>query len=176
MRRLRFQCRVGILRFVLTPDQTLTVWNKMHEARVRSYYFADLTSRYAKRKRRITGLSFVLSSGAVATVVGELEPWIPTAMGLVVAFMTGYAVAVNLDQRVSLLAKLHMSWEHLSNEYERLRQHPNEPAAERTLEQLLRRAGELSGEASTEAPYEQKLVEKWEEFVYTPLKEEANAA
>lgn len=167
---------MGILRFVLTPDQTLAVWNKMHEAKVRSYYFADLASRYSKRKQRITGLSFVFSSSAVATVFTELGPWTPAALGFLVALLTGYSVAVNLDQRVSLFARLHMSWEHLSNEYERLRQHSDEAEAARTYEQLLRRAEELSGEASMEAPYKPKLMERWEEFVYTPLKEEEDAA
>lgn len=160
---------------MLTLDQTLAVWNKMHEAKVRSYYFADLASRYSRRKQWITGLSFVFSSGAVATVFSELGPWPPAVLGLFVALLTGYSVAVNLDQKVSLLAKLHMSWNHLSNEYERLRQHWDESEAGRTYEQLLRRAEELSGEASTGAPYKKKLVERWEEFVYAPLREEQNA-
>lgn len=147
----------------------------MHEAKVRSYYFADLASRYASRRQRVLGLSFVLSASSVVAALAELTPWIPGAFGSGVALMAGYALVVNLDQKIRLLGKLHTSWNHLSNEYERLRQHWEEAEAEGTYAELLGRAEELSHEAVLGAPHKRKLVAKWEEFVYAPLRREETA-
>ena len=161
---------------MLTADQVSVVWDKTHQAKVRSLYFADLVASCAKRKQWVTGLSFVLSSGAAMTALAAFNAWVPTSIGLVsaalglaVAILAGYSIAVNLDQRILLLMKLHMSWKDLSNEYQRLRQHADDDDAERVLEQLLRRAGDISGEACVGAPYKKEIVEKWEDFVYSQL-------
>ncbi len=164
----------AILRAVLTTEQAGTVWGLMHEAEVRSLYFADLATRYTKRKQAVIGLSFLLSSGAALTAFGDLANWVPSAFGLLVAVLTGYALAANLDQKVVQFVKLQMAWEQQSHEYKRLRQHWYEDGSERALDLLLRRERELSGEAtSTGTPWKPKLMAHWEDFVYAQLRPDA---
>lgn len=148
----------------------------MHEAKVRSYYFADLASRYASRRQWVLGLSFAFAASSAFAVLAELDPWVPGAFAAGAALLTGYALVANLDQKIRLLGKLHTSWNGLSNEYELLRQHWADDEAETTYAELLRRAAELSQEAVLGAPYKRKLVARWEEFVYAPLRKEETAA
>jgi len=64
---------------------------------VRALYFADLTSLLTVQKQWITGLSFFFSSGAVATLVAKGPAWIPIVLSSLVAMITPWAIAVNLD-------------------------------------------------------------------------------
>ncbi len=112
---------------------------------MRSLYFADLANRYTTRKQIITGASFFLSSGAAATIIGNLPPVVTLLLALIAAITTAYLMAVGFDKRVgTLVRKLHCQWNHLSNEYERLWNHWYDDDAERTLNELLKRAGEAS--------------------------------
>ncbi len=143
------------------------VWKKLYEAEVRSLYFADLASGCVKRKQIITALSFVFSSGAALTAFGDLANWVPAALGLAVAILTGYSISVGLDRKLLLLVELHTSWNRLSNEYRWLWAHWQDDDAERTLEGLSLRAEELSGKAAAEAPWKPKTMERWADFVHS---------
>ncbi|MBI4469607.1 MAG: hypothetical protein HY650_09840 [Acidobacteria bacterium] len=57
----------------LTPDEVDRVWQRMAEAEVRAFYFADLAARATRQKQIITGVSFFLSSGAAATVIEDAQ-------------------------------------------------------------------------------------------------------
>ncbi len=139
----------------------------MHEAEVRSLYFAALANRYTRQKQWIVGLSFFLSSGAALSAFGSLVGgWLPGILGSMVAILTAYSIAANLDQKTAVCLKLHQGWNQLHNEYSRVRQHWFEDSAERDFESLLRRAGEFSGEASVSTPWNPKLMAHWEKAVY----------
>lgn len=58
---------------MLSEFEISRVWENMLAAETRSFYFADLASRYTRTKQWITGGSFFFASGAAATVVGK-EP------------------------------------------------------------------------------------------------------
>src|SRR5439155_4193515 len=146
----------------------------MVEAEVRSLYFADLASRYTKRKQIITGISFFLSSGAAATLAAKLPTWIPLVLAVVVAFTTAYSIAVNLDKCITIMVKLHHQWNHLSADYERLWNHWRDDEAEEVLADLVRRAREAS-EAGTEMPYDKDAINKWQEMVYSRFRHQAIA-
>ena len=75
-------------------------------------------------------------------------------------------MAVGLDKRVSTLVKLHCQWNHLSNEYERLWNHWYDDDAGRTLNELLKRAGEAS-EVAVEMPNDDAALDKWTDLVYS---------
>jgi len=90
----------------------------MIEAEVRSLYFGDLAAHYSKRKQIITGLSFLLSSGAAATVVARTSWWFPLITSAVSAALSGYAIAVGPDRKAATMAKLRYSWNELNADYD----------------------------------------------------------
>lgn len=136
----------------------------MLSARVRSLYFADLATRYTTRKQIITGLSFFLSSGAFATSTARMPVWVTSTSTLLTAILIAYSIAVGLDKTAPQMAKLHSSWNQLSTDFERLWNHWHEDGAERVLDDLQRRAAEVS-EMSTDAPFDEELIAKWEDRV-----------
>jgi hypothetical protein len=151
---------------MLTENQTNRVWQRMVEAEVRSLYFADLASRYTKRKQIITGVSFFLSSGAAATLVARLPAFIPLILSLIVAIVTAYSMAVGLDRRIKTLSNLHYEWNHLTADYEWLWNHWRDDDADQVLADLVKRASEAS-EIATEMPYDEDSIDKWEQIVYS---------
>ena len=152
---------------MLTQAQTDSAWKKMAEAEVRALYFGELAAQYSRRKQGIVAVSFVLSSGAAITALGNWAPvWGPGLLSLAVAVLMGYSIGFNLDDRAATMAKLHSSWDHLACDYGRLWSRWYEPEAERVLSELQRRARELS-EAGVKAPYRPDRVEYWGKHVYS---------
>jgi hydrogenase maturation factor len=129
-------------------------------------YFGDLASRYTRQKQWITGLSFFLASGAAASLIGKAPEFVPTVLSLVVAGMTAYSIAVGLDRKTATMAKLHSAWNRISQEYNRLWSHAGDDDAEDQLEQILEMSREPSELATTDAPNDQKLLEKWQDRVF----------
>ena len=160
---------------MLTESETKRVWERMAEAEVRSLYFADLASRYSKRKQIITGVSFFLSSGAAATLIGKLPPSVPLVLSLVVAIVTAYSMAIGLDRRIKMLSDLHSQWNMLNAEYEHLWNHWQDDDAASILDDLLRKAREAS-ELGTEMPYDEDLIKQWSTKVYSRYSQPALTA
>jgi hypothetical protein len=151
---------------LLNEFQVSRVWENMLSAEARALYFGDLASRYTRRKQWITGLSFFLSSGAAATIVAKAPQWVPLVLSLIVAGVTAYAMAVNLDGKIATMVKLHSAWNQIATEYDRLWNHANDEDAEQQLEKIIEREKEPSELATTDAPNDQKLLEKWEDRVF----------
>lgn len=151
---------------MLTDNQIADAWDSRISAEVRSLYFGDLTSLYAKQKQWITFLSFFLSSGAAATLIGKAPTWVPTALALGVAAMTAYAVASNLDSKIRTMSKLHYGWNQIGADYARLWSHTYEEEAEAQLEDLRRRESELSELATTDAPNDPSRMSRWQDQVF----------
>jgi hypothetical protein len=151
---------------MLTETKIADVWEGQISAEVRSLYFGDLASHYSLRKQWITGLSFFLSSGAAATLIGKLPVWVPIALSMIVAVITAYAVAVNLDSKIRTMAKLHYAWNQIGNDYKRLWNHTYSEEAEDELSEIQRREIELSELATTDAPNDPKRLLHWEDQVF----------
>ena len=151
---------------MLNEFQRAKAWENLLAAKARSLYFDDLASRYTRRKQIITGFAFFLSSGAAAALIGKLPSWIPIVFSLVVAAATAYSIAVNLDGKISTMAKLHSSWNRIAGEYSRLWSHTGDPDAEDRLDQVIEMEREPSELATTGAPNNQKLLGEWQDRVF----------
>jgi hypothetical protein len=151
---------------MLNDFQTNLVWENMLAAETRSLYFGDLATRYTRRKQWITGGSFFLSSGAAASVIVKSPEIVPIILALAVALATAYAMAINLDGRIGTMAKLHASWNSIAADYSRLWSHAYADDSEKELEEIVKRARESSELATTDAPNDPKLMDKWESYVF----------
>lgn len=160
---------------MLTEAQISRVWRNMIEAEVRSLYFADLASRYTQRKQIITGMSFLLSSGAAATLAARTSFWVPLVMSSISAVMTAYSIAVGLDRKAAMMAKLHSDWNQLYTDYDRLWNHVSDDDAESQLDELIKKGRDASEKGTTEAPYNERLIEKWQDRVYAQYEVRAAA-
>ena len=150
----------------LTEDQVLDLWERRISAEVRSLYFADLANVLSSRKQWITGISFFFSSGAAATLIAKGPIWVPIVLSTIVAIMSAYSVAINLDLKIKTMAKLQYSWAQLSNEYDRLWNHTYTDDAEQQLLDLANRELEISQLAATDAPNDQDRLGRWQERVF----------
>ena len=159
---------------MLQEIQVNRVWQMTYEAEVRAFYFGDLASRYTRRKQIITGMSFFLSSGAAATILASSPKWVPISLSAVAAILTAYSISVNLDRKALTMAKLHSTWNRLAVEYERLWHHWYQDDAQTILEELQDRSIEAS-ESGTEAPYDERLLDKWAERAYNKYNSSAAA-
>lgn len=151
---------------MLNEFQINKVWENMLAAEARSLYFADLASRYTHRKQLITGMTFFLSSGAAATLIGKLPQWVPLVLATAVALLSAYSMAVGLDRKIGTMAKLHSAWNQISVDYDRLWNHASDDDAEAQLDEVLRREKEPSELAATDAPNDQVLLGKWQDHVF----------
>lgn len=151
---------------MLNEFQINRVWESMLAAEARSLYFGDLASRYTRRKQWITGTSFFLASGAAASLIAKAPSWVALVMALVVAALTAYAMAVNLDGSIGTMAKLHYSWSGIASEYDRLWNHTYQEDAESELYRIMEREKESSELATTDAPNDQQLLGKWQDQVF----------
>ena len=150
----------------LTREQADDVWESQLFAETRSLYFGDFANLYSTRKQWITGASFFLSSGSAATIVAKMPACVPVLLSLLVALMTAYAVAVNLDSKIRTMAKLHYAWNQISNDYKRLWYHHYAEDADADLADIQRRETELSELATTDAPNDIKRMERWQDQVF----------
>jgi hypothetical protein len=151
---------------MLTEGQTNRVWEKAVEAEVRSLYFADLAAYYTRNKQIITALSFLLSSGAAATVAAHASWFFPFTTAAISALLSGYSIAVGLDRKAATMAKLHSSWNELHAGYERLWYHWSDDNAEARFEELLKQDRDASETGTLEAPYDESRFDKWTHLVY----------
>lgn len=151
---------------IFTREQIHDLWDRRISSEVRALYFADLTSVLSRRKQWIAGISFFLSSGAAATLVGGLPKWVAILCSVLVAGMTAYVFAFNLDTKIQLLSRLHSDWNRLADEYADLWNHTYAAEAPSRLDALLRQERELSSLAVTDAPNDQKRMRRWQLHVF----------
>lgn len=150
---------------MLTEFQIEDVWKGMLAAETRALYFASLASRYSHRKQWIVGISFFLSSGVVVTLLAKLPNVVAIAASVVVAVLSAYSIAVGLDRKVGAMAKLHLEWQQIATDYNRLWNHAYEDYSENWLEDIIKREREPSKLAAVEAPNDEQLMGKWESYV-----------
>lgn len=151
---------------MLSEFQRNQVWQGMLAAETRALYFADLASSYTRRKQWITGLSFVLASGAAATITGKSPLWVAAVASLAVAILNAYSIAVSLDRKISVMAELHSSWNRIGDQYRHLWNHTYDDNAEDALETISERERELSELGITDAPNDESRIRKWQDRVF----------
>jgi hypothetical protein len=152
---------------MLNDFQTNRVWENMLAAEARALYFGDLTSRYTRRKQWITGVSFFLSSGAAAALIGKAAGWVPIVLAVLVALANAYSIAVSLDRQIATMAKLHSMWSQIAAEYDRLWNHTADDDAEGELARIMDKEREPSELATQEAPNDQQLLGQWQQHVFS---------
>jgi hypothetical protein len=152
---------------MLSEFQIKKTWENMLAAESLSLYFADLARSYTRQKQWITGFSFFLSSGAAATIIAKAPALVPIILSLIVAASTAYAMAVNLDGKISTMSKLHSAWASINAAYEHLWNHTYDDDAESQLEKIIAMEAEPSELATTEAPNDQKLLDTWQQRVFS---------
>jgi hypothetical protein len=152
---------------LLNEFQIRRVWENMLASEARSLYFGDLASRYTRNKQWITGLSFFLSTGAAATVIARAPEFVPATLAIIVAAMTAYSIAINLDRKILTMVQLHSSWNDIARQYDRLWNHAYEHDAEDRLNAIIQSEREPSETATTEAPNDQKLLSRWQDRVFS---------
>jgi len=64
------------------------------------------------------------------------------------------------------MARLHSAWSGISQEYTRLWSHVGDEDAENQLKKIIEMSREPSELATTDAPNDQKLLEKWQDRVF----------
>jgi uncharacterized membrane protein YecN with MAPEG domain len=151
---------------MLNEHQITQVWEGMIGAETRSLYFADLAARYTRQKQIITGVSFFLSSGAAAAIIGKAPSYVPVVLAFVVALCSAYSMAVNLDTRILTLAKLHAAWWQIATRYTRLWNHTGDEDADEQLGAIIDLEQEPSTLAATSAPNNETLLGKWQDRVF----------
>ena len=151
---------------MLNEFQVLRVWENMLNAESRSLYFGDLAARYTRQKQWITGLAFFLTSGAAATIIGKSPSFIPIILSLIVAGVTAYSIALNLDGKITSMARFHSAWSRIAAEYDYLWNHSYEADAELRMAKIIDQEREPSELATTEAPNDQKLLGEWQNRVF----------
>lgn len=152
---------------MLTDDQIQQLWERKISAEVRSLYFAEMASRYSRRKHVITFVTFFLASGAASSILAKADPWVPLVLSVAVALLSAYSVAFGLEKLVPTLAKLHYSWHQLAVDYDRLWNETYAGDAQSRLNEFVRSEGRLSELATTETPaVDWKRLSKWQDHVF----------
>jgi hypothetical protein len=151
---------------MLNDFQIGEVWDEMLASESRSLYFADLASRYTVQKQWITGASFFLASGAAATVVGKAPEWLPATLAVVVALVTAYSIAVNLDGKIKTMCSLHSMWDRIATDYTDLWSNVHSDEAQDRLRRIVEMSRTASEMAVSEAPNDQKLLAMWQDRVF----------
>jgi hypothetical protein len=157
---------------VLTENEKSLAWANAYEADVRSLYFGEQSGLSTKYKQYISGISLLLSSGAVVTLLASTPKLVPTILAVIVAVLSAYSLTVGLDKRISTLCKLHSEWNYLHSEYRSLWDHWYEDGAQENLRELLRRGRDASQNAA-ELTHDEEAMDKWEKIVQARLKGES---
>jgi hypothetical protein len=151
---------------MLTEERIYLAWSNMLAAETRALYFSDLATKYSQQKQWITGLSFFLSSGAAATIIGKAPAWVPAAMALITAALTAYSIATALDRTASTMAKLGSTWREIASAYERVWNHNYDDDADEQLDKVIALESAPSQMAATEAPHDEKRLGLWQNRVF----------
>lgn len=141
-------------------------------AEVRANYFAELSSKCYQNQRLLTGMTFFVSSGAVATfafkVVAESAPWLLPCLSLAAAALSAYNYATQTQKTAIEAADLHSKWSKLASEFERLWDDMYSVDALERLVSLEEKAGEYSKSAMA-LPHFPKRMAFWENHVQQQL-------
>ncbi len=143
------------------------VWEAWLSSEIRTYYFAELSSRYHRRQRFLTWTILVSSSGAfVAFLAGLPEEWVyaAPALALLTAAFSAYFLVTQNQKNAFASADLQYQWNKIAREYERLWGKMYDERAPAELERLEERSAELS-RVGTAFPAKKRALLKWQDYV-----------
>ena len=152
---------------MLSESQIERVWQGMLGAEIRANYFAELTERYSRYQRWATWGILFMSSGALATILIQLPPhwsWARVIFAAITTALSLFSVVRQNNQRAVDAADLHLRWNKLSSEYEKLWEDVTVDNAIYILDNLGDRGRELS-KSATAFPNDKQTMLKWENHV-----------
>ncbi len=147
---------------LLFEDQITDVRERQISAEVRSLYFGELANQYSRKKQWITFTTLFLSSGTAGSLLARSPIWVPATLSVLVAVITAYTIAINLDLTIRSTSKLHSAWSELALDYASLWDNAYADDVQQTFALLARRERELSDLGATDAPHHPKRVEYWQ--------------
>ena len=151
---------------MLNEDQIQQIWEGMISAETRALYFADLGRMTTIRKQWITGISFFLATGAAAELIAKGPAWVAIISASLVAVMSAYSMAVNLDKNIPTLIQLHAGWARIADDYQNLWNHVYVDDAESRMLAIQEQEKRYSEMAVSGIQYEPKRLEKWEHHIF----------
>jgi hypothetical protein len=146
---------------MLTDAQIERLWTRKLEAEARALYFAEVANDEATIRRCITGGTFILGSAVIVTLTTHLPGWVPILVTAIITIANGYQIAVNQESKIKTAGKLHLGWERIECDYDRLWSHTGDEDAERRLQDLQERERDLSETGATEIGLNNKRWRKW---------------
>lgn len=90
---------------MVTEVQRKQVWEGMLGAEIRANYFADLSSRYARKQRMATWATLAFSSGAVTALIATWPVYVPITLAAITAGISAYSVVMQ-NQKFARLDEL----------------------------------------------------------------------
>lgn len=152
---------------MLSDAQIQRVWENMLAAEVRANYFADLVGRYNQQQKYLTWGTLVASSAAAGAVILNLPEWLAflrLLLPLGAAATSLFSLVQQNQKRAQDAAELHLRWNRLAADYERLWENTYaEDAAER-LDTLTERSADVS-KSGTSFPNEPEVLARWQDHV-----------
>lgn len=152
---------------LVNDEQIRRAWEGLLMAEIRAAYFGHLVERNNRFQRLGTWLSLVFSSGATVAAFISLAPnwsWVRIVMPVLIALISLWLLTRQYPKIAIESADLHLRWQRLANDYQRLWENVYDDSALQTLNGLDDRAAEVS-KAGTSLPYDSKLMLAWEEHV-----------
>jgi hypothetical protein len=115
---------------VSTPTATSTdsvseatrmqIWRFLLDSDFGERYYQEIAAKVSKRERQLQGLQFLLSSGALATLLGGVPSIWKTVVALAAALLSGVLLIQKLSRSSSTAAQLQDGWSDLARRTELL--------------------------------------------------------
>jgi hypothetical protein len=152
---------------MLSDFQQDELWRRWIGAEIRSDYFADMGTRYARLQSWLTWLSLFFSAGTVAAMLGTVATefgWLKIVLGVIVTGISLFSIIMQNPKRYADCSDLHLRWNRLATEYQALWNDVYSDTAESVYTKLLDKEVELS-RGSMIIPNRPRIMEKWERHV-----------
>jgi hypothetical protein len=143
------------------------VWEGWLSSEINAQYFAELANIYRVRQETLTWSTLLLTSGTMATVLGDsLVPyaWIKSALAILATVASLLALVQQNQKRSFDCSDLHFRWGRLASDYRDLWKNMYGEDADARLTALEEKTGEVS-RASTAFPNKIHLMRKWQDYV-----------
>lgn len=152
---------------MLSEFQQDELWRDWISAEIRSDYFADMGTRYARLHSWLIWLTLFFSAGTFTALIGNLPTdygWVKPTLALITTALSLLSVVMQNPKKSAECADLHVKWNRLAAEYQAVWNNVYSDDAESKFASLVGREAELS-KASMAIPNKPKIVEKWEKHV-----------
>jgi hypothetical protein len=149
----------------LSEHQQKRVWEGWIGAEIRGCYFVDLVAYYQLRQRTLSLLVLIASSGAALAIAAHWsEEWPKLVLALSAAVLSFLRFVLRDDEQALKCSDLHVEWNRLANDYERVWENMYAENAEARLHDLNERALELS-KSGASIPDRDKRLLKCQQYV-----------